>query len=499
MTLPNKTTRPGTFDHSPLRYQWQAGRIPDEILKNGTKEPSPFLKNGLFVVHGIGDQKDTDTAVSMRLGIEDSIPKIEPSKNTSTDSWIVPPPYINDGHWAKYTDLESFLDDIREDWNKLSRRQQTFFNNFWAARQKGWFQSWKWVVRQGATLFGRGSLGKKPLYAVLTLLLAVFVMAAGLHPKSRKFIVLYVNDARLYLEPRGDMELEIVQLIDRRIARRFLGMIGLDIEFGPLEKGTNADKSVVIGGAMHEFEEVTWVAHSLGTIISFNVIGDLLRKCIEIRKDADSPDYEQRLAATRKVEKALARFVTLGSPLDKIVFLCAESSSPHHNTVLRRWPHEYLPGGARDIRFLHGHVRSVDADGFWWLNGFYGSDPISGPLGDVERLMGISKTDPLIRNISTLRWRPPFASHIKYWTDTGFVTKILEQTYRGYTKTVVHRFLIPWPRKRNKSSSHYVRSWPEWMHNILSSFGLFWITVIILLGVVWAWQNWEQIIVWLSR
>ena len=491
MTLPSKTNRPGTFDYSPLRYQWQAGRIPDDILHNGTKEASPFLKNGLFVVHGIGDQRDTDTAVSMRLGIEDSIPKIEPTNNTTTDKWIIPPPYINDGHWAKYTNLESFLDDIRKDLTTLTWRQLTFFNNFWEARQKGWFRSWTWVVRQGAALIRRGSLPKKPLYALLTVLLAVFVMAAGLFTASRKFIVLYVNDARLYLEPQGDMELEIVQLIDRRIARRFLSMIGLDIDFRPLEEGTNADKQIVIGGATHEFEEVTWVAHSLGTIISFNVIGDLLRKCIEVRKDTGASDYKKKLAAAHKVEKGLARFVTLGSPLDKIAFLYADSSSPNDNTVLRPWPPEYLPGGDLDIRTLHGHSGSVDTDEFWWLNGFYGSDPISGPLDDVERWMDIPTTDPLIGNTSTIGWRPPFASHIQYWTDTGLVTKILEQTYRGYTKNVVHRF---WkPRSLSKSSTHYVRSWPKRLHNVLSSFGLFWVTMIVLLGVVGVWINWEHI------
>jgi hypothetical protein len=53
----------------------------------------------MFVVHGIGDQEDTDTAVALRWGIEDSLGLVE-RKNwdpKGKDVWILPSPYIYDG------------------------------------------------------------------------------------------------------------------------------------------------------------------------------------------------------------------------------------------------------------------------------------------------------------------------------------------------------------------------------------------------------------------
>ena len=74
---PDKTHRPCAHDYRKSRYQWRFGRIPDTIKKGGVPVDSPFQRTGVLIVHGIGDQDDVETAVSMRLGVEDALPKIE--------------------------------------------------------------------------------------------------------------------------------------------------------------------------------------------------------------------------------------------------------------------------------------------------------------------------------------------------------------------------------------------------------------------------------------
>ena len=66
MELPDRSSRPRAFDFDPSRYQWRTGRAPERILKDGQEIPNPFYRSALFVVHGIGDQKDTDTLLARR-------------------------------------------------------------------------------------------------------------------------------------------------------------------------------------------------------------------------------------------------------------------------------------------------------------------------------------------------------------------------------------------------------------------------------------------------
>jgi len=98
--IPDKNGRPRAWEYHPQRFQWRIGRTSDQVIINGSSETTPFTKSAVFVVHGIGDQEDTDTAASMRWGIEDALPLVE-LKNwdpTENNAWILPAPYINDGY-----------------------------------------------------------------------------------------------------------------------------------------------------------------------------------------------------------------------------------------------------------------------------------------------------------------------------------------------------------------------------------------------------------------
>lgn len=505
MTLPDKSDRPRAFDRSPARYQWRAGRISTTVRVAGNEiKQNPFIRTALFVVHGIGDQRDTETAARMRWGVEDSLPLIDPGNwgppkadnGGSRNEWILPAPYIHEAHWANYDDLTVFEDDIGADLTVLTNRQRAFFTGLWRARTKGWLRSWGWLVTQGFKLVCRGTLWKRPFYLVLTLLVGAVMFIAGLSKRSRKFIVTYVNDARLYFEPKGDLEHEIVQLIDRRVARAFLATLGLDMEFNEIEDYNG----VIINGEAHAFDHVIWVAHSLGTVISFNVIGDILRRCLEVRKQhakETGADYRDDCPRASRVEKALTKFVTFGSPLDKILFLYAYDSGKRRmgdeertNAVLRPWPEEYLSDGDLDLRCKAG-------GSCWWMNFFYGSDPISGPLDSIEEFLGVGGNRRLIENQSTLRLRLPLASHNRYWKDTGVVTRILSEAYAGYTREVLYSLF----RRSGDGAEegHFVRAWPPWVHGWLSSMGLFWITLLAIGLTVTAIINREHILPWFQN
>jgi hypothetical protein len=311
------------------------------------------------------------------------------------------------------------------------------------------------------------------------------------------------------MEPKGDLEHEIVQLIDRRVARGFLKTIGLDMDFKELPKR----KRILLDGTPHKFQRVIWAAHSLGTVISFNVIGDILDQCLKNRKEYASDNNQEVWGSypeIERVERAVANLITFGSPIDKVCFLYGfnrredqsdgSAKSVRYNRVLRKWPPIYRPRGKLDI------TKNCKI-GPWWINVFYGSDPISGPLDTIEELFEHSedeqikpleideseKARPLVSNISTIGMRLPLVSHTGYWKDAGLVTTTLSSAYAGYTKEVKHGFSKP---SANSKPTYFFRSWPEWTHPFLSSSGLFWITIGLTYLLVWSALNWEQIRDW---
>ncbi len=408
--VPAKHDRPAFYDDSSARYQWHFCAIPTLIRRDGRSVLNPFRERAVYVVHGIGEQRLGDTAASFRLGFEDAVQAVEPQQWTpgAADNWVVPQPFIFDGYWGDYERIETMEPQL---WARLTGREKDFFQLVWAKRAASGVRTYLWLIKAGVRLIHRGRGMARLYYCYLVPMLWLIVLVSWIFPRTRRFITGYLNDVRLYLDPQGDVEHVIVQRIDRLVAQRFLRLLGIKADF------TDSDTPLcMFEGQPHRFQRITWVAHSLGTVISYNVIGDLLRRCLEI-----PPEDQERYQNARRIEESLEAFVTLGSPLDKVRFLFPE--------VLRDWPCEYLPGGERS---LWGRA---DRPEKFWENFHYTSDPVSGPLDGfscVDQATG--EPHNLAVNWHTSGWRIPGLSHLDYWHDSTALARVLRLTFGSYVK-----------------------------------------------------------------
>lgn len=450
--VPKKFPRPRAFDDDPRRYQLRYRRIPEYILRDGSAEPvkNPLRDRVIYVVHGMGEQEDTETAATLRWGIEDAVPELDPEnwKENQENRWILPEPYIQDGFWARYDDISWLAPEIFRD---LTEKQKLFFNDLWKRRAIGAFRSWAWLVRRGWMLVYDIKWRNKIVYAYLTVLISLIGLGMLLFGKTRNVLSHYVNDVRLYLAPKGDVEHEIVQRIDRRVGAQFLELLGLDWDFEELP----LNKRLYVGRETACFDEVTWVAHSLGTVISYNVISDILHKCQQIRRD-----QPERIKTVERVESGLTNFITLGSPLDKIFYLFEELPDEDPATVLRRWPECYLKGDLALKGSIPGPARNTNdpktkaAAPLFWLNFYYMSDPIGGHLGKFVN----EDSEPIVANMHTTGVRVPGLAHIMYWKDKKIIQRIVELTFHGFTKHIPIKQRPGWVRAIGATLS-----WGVWL------------------------------------
>ncbi len=160
---------------------------------------------------------------------------------------------------------------------------------------------------------------------------------------------------------------------------------------------------------------------------------DLFHRANEI---ARSGSEEQR-AGVAHFRRALRRFVTLGSPLDKIAVLFGEEA-------LRPWPEQdrdtLLEGGEPVVEPLPepepGEARSDgpqpkttnEPEEEWWVNFYNIFDPVSGALGN-EMICG---ERPPLNLLSSFRLTSliPGVAHIQYWSDSERTLRfLLSRTY----------------------------------------------------------------------
>jgi hypothetical protein len=226
----------------------------------------------------------------------------------------------------------------------------------------------------------------------------------------RGVIANVLSDVRLYAYPKGMSEKAIVQRIDLRVGTGFLKLIGLDINFRPLKK---EDRLLVMGEPV-EFKRIVWIAHSLGTVISYNVLSDLFHRAAEIKKSGD----KIQKAGVEKFRKSLHRFVTLGSPLDK--FSCL------FNNALRPWPKQsrtvLLDDTGDTLQIPSGGERKE-----WWINFYDVLDPVSGALDNPIICGEISPVNIHSRLKSSALI--PGIAHSSYWSDMKVLRFILGRTY----------------------------------------------------------------------
>ncbi|MBI4429288.1 MAG: hypothetical protein HY562_09235 [Ignavibacteriales bacterium] len=405
MALSDRYKRPRAFDDGV--YQWHLGRVPKKILHHGTLIPNPARSNAIFVVHGMGDQRWAETAATLRFGFEDALEKIHDSMKTHPrEAEETPPPFIYEGYWADYDELK---ETFKKDWAKLDNGKRTFFDAVWPKRAVSVVRTFLWFARQQLRLLSPrviSELGWTAWLLYIPLQFVSFAVLGVLLFRYPRVLSRVLGDVRIYLAPKGIVERAIVQRIDRRVGEAFLKMLGLDWDFNKLPQ----KERIKVNGDRVVFERVIWVAHSLGTVVSYNVLSDLFSRASTLEENGTASQN----ANARKFRRALRRFVTVGSPLDKIAFLFPKD-------VLRPWPTARLGllEGAETI-----NLKKEQKLKEWWVNFFHVFDPVSGAL-DNEMIRG--EQSPINYHIGLAKW--PGLAHVAYWRDTKTLRFVLSRTY----------------------------------------------------------------------
>ncbi|MEX1275887.1 MAG: hypothetical protein WEE20_08145 [Bacteroidota bacterium] len=400
--------RPPAFEE--IVYPWHLGKVSRTIELDGARVPHPAWRNAIFVVHGMGRQLITETAASLRSGFEDSLDEIlewqheRGIANPLHKLGEIPPPLIAEGYWADYESLEK---TFPEDWKELEGNKRGFFVALWRTRLLSPFRTFGWLVRQQLRLLNPSVIWRVHFFAwLLYIPLQVVSLATllALLIRNPKVLSDVLADVRLYVAPKGITERAIVQRIDYRVGAEFLKLIGLGWDFRPLPK-TERKK---ISGKEVVFERIIWVAHSLGTVISYNVLSDLFHRAKGLTKSGDKIQKQ----GVERFRAALRRFVTIGSPLDKIAFLFGEKA-------LRPWP-------PRDRQAMVAGGETVEGDHVkqWWVNFWHVLDPVSGALSNS---LICGDRPPMNRHIGL--FRVPGLAHVAYWKDSATLRFILGRAY----------------------------------------------------------------------
>ncbi len=428
----NLRSASGVGDQRPLAYEernfwWNIQRVP-RTLPDG-KTPHPGRRAGIFVVHGMGQQLWTETAAELRGGFEDAFEDIaqwqrdHPDRSAAVERVDLPPPLTFDGYWADYDNVKV---NFSQDYAHFNERERLFFGNLWKHRVIAGGRTVAWALRQQIRLLNLKVLREVGPFAWIRYIPLQFVSTATLLFLWWRFpqlITSFLNDVRLYVEPRGVIERSIVQRIDQRVMDDFLRMIGLDRDFREI---TDERQLIDAGGESLVFDHVIWVAHSLGTVISYNVLSALFHKAEQIEHVGD----EEQRAGVARFRRRLSRFVTMGSPLDKVAFLFGDES-------LRPWP-----GTKHRALLVDGEtLESKDpAETEWWVNFYSVFDPISGPL-----VSPFICGEQVPSNIHARSGWVPGLAHTAYWKDSSILRFILGRTYG--TRFLRDKEYRPWPRR----------------------------------------------------
>lgn len=386
---------------------WRYGLLP-KTVGNGVHNTARDV--AIFVVHGIGDQQHAETSNAMRVGFERAVDAAKQQTACEAGS-----PYVHDGWWGNYDDFSASMPDVAQ---KLHSEECASHSRLFKARSLSGIRTLSWFFGVLLSMasphrIGLRSIGKKisPVRYVTYVLMGLLTIIGMVILLIRKPVLMYttINDVRLYCGPEGDTERGICENIDRRVAQQFLRLYGLDLALDdlPIEQQIHLENKPVI------FEKVVWVCHSLGTVISYNTVTDILQLCqlaMEQASATNATDKErQRGANAEKVLKGFHRFYTMGSPLQKASFLFEECLREKHSAkkVLQDFLHKRKEWGF-----------SVDS---WWTNYYMIMDTISGRLLDKIRFAGF------VRNAHPARLGLPMVAHTGYWKDVLVTTPILSR------------------------------------------------------------------------
>jgi hypothetical protein len=383
----------------------------------------------VYVVHGIGKQRRGETAAQLYGNFDEAMEAIERWQKKHVSA---PPPvpkhlpYTKEGYWANYDNPQNTLGDS---WESYSDEEKDFCRELWGQRVISAGATYRWFLKQIFRLWINpvrlarttrwGFIIAWPLYVLLTLF-AVPLLTIVYFRKS-DVMRDYLNDIRLYVDPRGRIERSIVRKVDESLRRDVLRLVGLSSDFRPLKP---EEQMPVLGQKQH-FDRIIWVSHSLGTVISYNVLSDLLHEAVSMERSGD----EQQKKGVEHLRNRLTRFVTLGSPLDKIAVL-------FDTGVLRP-----LPVQTRRDFFKNADDITVGyfwEEKDWWINFYHVLDPVSGALNN--RLICSGKTPA---NLHTRSCIIPGLAHTSYWKDRATLRFILSRAYGR--RRLPDKALVRWP------------------------------------------------------
>jgi hypothetical protein len=379
-------------------YQWHLGQVPDS---------DPSKESAIFVVHGMGKQSWAETSAALRAKMEDALETML-LKNETWEN--LPAPFIQEGYWADYDNLKK---SFKDEWARLEDTKHSFFKELWNSRSISKFRTFAWFVGQLPRLILDPRVVK---YESIFAFLIYLLLAIAAPPLLAGIILLFpsimsqvLNDVRIYCSPRGMVERAIVQRIDYRVGEAFLKLIGLDWNFHKL-----ADKEKYkVDGQPVEFKRVFWVAHSLGSVISYNVLSDIFARADNLAQNGD----EEQKTGINKFWNSLQRFITIGSPLDKIAVLFG-------NKVLRPWPKRLFIENEEEKLDANKNFRNFLKN--WWINYYHFLDPVSGAL--ANKIICPANQKPNNYHLKNL-FRLPGLAHVAYWKDKMFLSYLLSRFF----------------------------------------------------------------------
>jgi hypothetical protein len=168
------------------------------------------------------------------------------------------------------------------------------------------------------------------------------------------------------------------------------------------------------------FDRVLVAGHSLGSVIAYDTLNELLDRARTIDPTNPTPLEPSDLDKLRGM-------VTFGSPLNKIFYLFREQIDPR--LALRRQIVDLLHGFRVLPQLLYNSgtpaflpnsdprwiaAQDALASGFCWINAYSLLDPISGKLVFYD----LQSPD----NQQDFNYAIPGAAHLSYWSDPNFYT-----------------------------------------------------------------------------
>ena len=158
------------------------------------------------------------------------------------------------------------------------------------------------------------------------------------------------------------------------------------------------------------YDAVYVAGHSLGSVIAYDAINDLIA---EVRADSPAASHLTRAQLSR-----LQGLLTFGSPLDKVYYFfriqVGQEEAIRAQLLASLYGFRRVPSGHDygDLKLAPYEI--LEPEGFVWLNVHSAADLLSGHL-DFYR-------------VDTQRTRPyvnPLTAHLRYWTDSAFYAEVV--------------------------------------------------------------------------